>query len=95
MKTKNEIDLQKQLDRALKDYDELEEELTSANESITWWKNRFNAVERDYVHYKTRLDKAIEYLESFDIDYLSSTREHFLIDVIECALEILSGDSNE
>ena len=26
---------------------ELKEELVSANESITWWNNRFNAVTRD------------------------------------------------
>ena len=35
---------------------ENEEELKSANESITWWSNRFKAVERD----NKKLNEALE-----------------------------------
>ena len=44
----------------------LQEELKSANDSITWWSNRFNAVQRDYEDYKSRIDKAIEYIKEFE-----------------------------
>ena len=47
---------------------ELQEELKSANDSITWWTNRFNAVQRDYEYYKLRIEKAIEYVNKND-DY--------------------------
>lgn len=54
----------------------LQEEVKSANESITWWTNRFNALykenerihkELDYanndnIYYIAKIDKAIEYI---------------------------------
>lgn len=39
---------------------QLKEELKSANEEITWWSNRFNAVERD----NRQLKQQLEYLRS-------------------------------
>ena len=43
---------------------ELQAEVEEANESVTWWSNRFNAVNRDKTLYKHRLDTANEYIES-------------------------------
>lgn len=53
---------------------ELQEELKSANDSITWWTNRFNAVQRDYEDYKSRCEKAIEYTEN-EMPYLEEPDE--------------------
>ena len=39
---------------------ELQEELKSANESITWWTNRYSAIQQENKELKERL----EYLES-------------------------------
>ena len=47
----------------------LQEELKSANESITWWQNRFNAIERDNKNYKSRCDKAIDILEELIAEF--------------------------
>ena len=49
----------------------LQEELKSANESITWWSNRFKAVERDKKDYKSRIDKAVEYIKDSGITFLN------------------------
>ena len=48
--------------------DQLKQELKEANESITWWKNRFNAVERDYVHYKNLVTRAIHLIQLIQMD---------------------------
>ena len=40
--------------------EELKAELQEANDSATWWSNRFKAVERDNRNYKSRNEKAIE-----------------------------------
>ncbi len=45
----------------------LEEELKSANEEITWWSNRFKAVERDNRQLKKDKKKAIELLDELNI----------------------------
>ena len=42
---------------------QLKEELVSANESITWWNNRFNAVTRDNKQLKDNWKKLKEWLE--------------------------------
>lgn len=44
-----------------KEIEILTNELESANESITWWQNRFNAVERD----NGRLNNIINELEKY------------------------------
>ena len=46
---------------------QLKEELKSANEEITWWSNRFNAVERDNRQLKEEINKAIELLDKLNI----------------------------
>lgn len=38
------------------------EEIKELNNSITWWTNRFNAVQRDYENLQERIDKAIDYI---------------------------------
>ena len=43
---------------------ELSQEIEEANNSITWWTNRFNAVQRDYKDYKSRIEKANELLQN-------------------------------
>ena len=40
---------------------ELKEELVSANESITWWNNRFNAVTRDNKQLKNKIKELVKY----------------------------------
>ena len=39
------------------------EEIKELNNSITWWTNRFNAVERDNRNLKNKIDKAIKYIK--------------------------------
>jgi len=90
----------------------LQEELKSANESITWWQNRFNALQEenkeikntiDFIdnkykntinyneklieynqNYKSRIDKAIEYLPkvrrttSYELDEKIDNLEYIL-----------------
>ena len=46
----------------LKAYKDLQVELKSANEEITWGSNRFNAVERDNRQLKEDKRKAIDYI---------------------------------
>ena len=41
-----------------------------------------------------RIDKAIEYLEGFDIQKLHECMEHNLVEVLEVLLEILKGSDN-
>ena len=40
---------------------ELKEELVSANESITWWSNRFNVVTRDNEQLKNKIKELVKY----------------------------------
>ena len=40
---------------------ESKEELVSANESITWWNNRFNAVTRDNEQLKNKIKELVKY----------------------------------
>ena len=50
----------------LKDYIiNLQEELKSANESISWWQNRFNAVSNGNKDLKSRNEKATEYMNNY------------------------------
>ena len=45
-----------------KENKQLKEELVSANESITWWNNRFNAVTRDNKQLKEEKRKVRDYI---------------------------------
>ena len=40
---------------------QLKEELVSANESITWWNNRFNVVTRDNEQLKNKIKELVKY----------------------------------
>lgn len=40
----------------------LQQENQELNDSKQWWNNRFNAVQRDYEDYKSRIEKAVEYI---------------------------------
>ena len=44
------------------DLKELEKYGLELNENITWWQNRFHAVERNNRELKERIDKAKEYI---------------------------------
>ena len=84
----------------IKDYiTNLQEELKSANESISWWSNRFKAVERDNRNYKSRNKKAIKKLETLmpicimpNNTLIHGTEK---AKIIEETLNILNGGSNE
>lgn len=39
---------------------ELEAEIQELHDSITWWNNRYNALQRDYEDYKLRYEKVEE-----------------------------------
>ena len=43
--------------------EQLETDYKEASESVTWWQNRFNAVERDKKQLENNRDKAIDYIE--------------------------------
>ena len=50
------------IDLLEKENKQLKEELVSANESITWWNNRFNAVTRDNKQLKEEKRKVRDYI---------------------------------
>lgn len=50
------------IEKLFEENKELKEELVSANESITWWNNRFNAVARDNKQLKDNWNKLKEYM---------------------------------
>ena len=85
--------------------EELEEELKNANESITWWTNRFNAVERNNKIYKERIDKAIKYIKEYNYyEWNINRNEEGKLNAIpiktnlvncECLLKILKGEDKE
>lgn len=93
------------LKRKNKEIESLHQEIKELNDSVIWWTNRFNAVERDNRELKTRIDKAIEYInkhtryehDGSDYDYMEwvdidETNQVF----IENILDILQGsESNE
>ncbi len=72
----------------------LQEELQESNESITWWANRFNAVERDKKDYKSRIDKAKEYInhEIFKRTILVGVgTKKYTRNILDNVLNILNG----
>lgn len=72
---------------------QLEADYKEANDSITWWTNRYNAVERDNRDYKSRIDKAIEILyKRKHVENLFGGVENSNTDKI---INILKGDSDE
>ena len=73
---------------------ELEQEVKELNESITWWQNRFNAVERDNRSLQEKIDKAIECIEEAKEFWitLKPDNSHIAIKHFNKFLEILRGE---
>lgn len=78
--------------------EQLEEDYKEANESVTWWTNRFYAVERDKKQLENNRDKAIEYIEKYlqisilpNNQIINGTEVVKRINKIE---DILKGDSD-
>ena len=64
------------------------EDIIEMQDDITWWTNRFKAVERDNRELKQRIDKAIEYIKKFQ--FIDEIREMDIKEYVKL-LEIL-GD---
>jgi hypothetical protein len=62
-------------------------EVDEANESVTWWNNRFNAVNRDKTLYRHRLDTANEYIESRKDNMIPEHYNDLKYILNECDLE--------
>lgn len=76
----------------------LQQELKEANESIIWWSNRFKAVERDNRDYKSRIEKAVEYIKNnISWYYDEDLDESIYQDVVngDDLLNILQNGSDE
>lgn len=54
-------------DEIYKRYDEMKAELQEANDSVTWWQNRYNAVERDKKQLENNRDKALKIIDSYEL----------------------------
>lgn len=65
---------------------QLKEELKSANEEITWWSNRFNAVERDNRQLKEALKDIEELLLNEEQPIQPSYIRYNILKIIEKAL---------
>lgn len=68
----------------------LQQENQELNDSVTWWNNRFNAVQRDYEDYKSRIEKAVEYINGTTFFGLR-TGKTFLSKYLNDLLNILNG----
>lgn len=76
----------------LRDYiTNLQQENKELNDSNQWWNNRFNAVQRDYEDYKSRIEKAVEYMNNtFNIRDVKD-----MFEIINKLEDILNGRSDE
>ena len=74
------FNLAEELEKERKKNKELKADLKEANESITWWTNRFNAVERDNREIQNRIDKAVEYIE---LGLANEEEAEELLDILE------------
>lgn len=70
---------------------QLETDYKEANESITWWQNRFNAVERDNRNLKNNRDKAIKFGNGLLLGEATFEERH----IANRFLNILKGESDE
>ena len=79
-----------------KKIEQLETDCKEANESVTWWQNRFNAVERDKKQLENNRDKAIEILGNYK-HYSTPSEEQNSEneDIVDNAYNILKGDSDD
>jgi molecular chaperone GrpE (heat shock protein) len=93
------FNLAEELEKERKKVKELKADLKEANESITWWTNRFNAVERDNREIQNRIDKAVEIIKKYG--YEKQMEEDYLMNRVNLAnyncllLDILEGNNNE
>ena len=73
--------------------EQLEVDYKEAIESVTWWRNRFNAVERDKKQLENNRDKAIEVIDLItpELWNISNAMTYKLKDI----KYILKGDSDE
>ena len=76
---------------------ELEAEIQELNDSITWWNNRYNALQRDYEDYKSRCEKAVEYINENAIykKIRINERIYYSEYLINKVSNILNGRSDE
>jgi regulator of replication initiation timing len=81
----------KELKILLSHIEQLETDYKEVNESVTWWTNRFNAIERDNRNLKNNRDKAIRILETLK----GSARWEKHLYEVDYMLDILKGDSDE
>lgn len=67
----------------------LQKELKSANESISWWQNRFNAVEKQNNRLKEKHKNLIEYLnyQLSQLDFYEDTKAKMLCSMAIVMLE--------
>ena len=65
------------------------EDIIEMQEDITWWQNRFNAVQRDYENLQQRIDNAIE-----EINYMITNADITEISAIKLK-QILGDKENE
>jgi predicted nuclease with TOPRIM domain len=67
-----------------KENEELKAELHEANDSSEWWHNRFNAIQKENEYYKSRNEKAVEYIkENSDmVDWLHCVN-YDLLNILE------------
>lgn len=70
---------------------ELKEELVSANESITWWNNRFNAVTRDNKQLKDNWNDLKKYAK----EIISTDNELYGTDLLDKMQELEQGSDNQ
>lgn len=68
--------------------EQLEADYKEANESVTWWQNRYNALERENKNLKNNRDKAIEFINSEEFNTLTINKRKKLND-------LLKGDSDD
>lgn len=92
--------LEKEIERQSKAQVILDNEITEANESVTWWQNRYNAVERDKKQLENNKNKAIEYFKFENPEIFKNPKysNHlWTIDglTIKRFINILKGDSDD
>ena len=68
------------------------EDIIEMQDSITWWTNRFKAVERDNRKLHERIDKAIEYIKEYGNLYCLKHTQFKKYKQYEELLEILGGE---
>ena len=79
---------------------EQEQELKEANDSITWWQNRFNAIERENIRLNNIINELEEYINPFlymlngitDKDEYEQAQLDTFTDIMEKLQELKGSD---